>query len=681
MHLPWQCGTEVEVTMKRWSFLRVTCAAVVLIAGCLLLQAATAQDAHESLGPMDNPANKAPSPISEMMVSLRSGLKPELVGVHPRVYFTDRELAALRVKAHGPDEPMWQGVLRNLHALQAPPPAAPAQKRRAQNDVGLAIAEAAFAYKIEGKPEYLRVAKEYMDAAVSYKVWGYSYSKPNVDLAAGHLLYGMGVGYDLLYHDLTPAEREKYRAAIAYHGHLLYEFFRPKPGRSYAYSQNHTFIPIAGLAVAAYAVYGEVPEAAQWAALSRAIYQRVLQTYSKDGYYYEGYEYWIFATSWIVHYLDALQHATGEDLFDRPGLRQMYLYAAHGLLPGGQSVFDFGDVYDGAITRKKLGQDYARTHPDGHFETNYNLLYDLAAHFHDSKIQGVADWMKSLGQVNAEQWWTLAWHDDQLASTPMSQLQPWHYFPDHDVVFWRSDWGADATAIAFKCGPPEGHSTEELRRQYADWHLEEGHVHPDVNSFILYAHGHYLTGDSGYSGVPRTRDHNTLVMDGEGQGHEGQGHDAWAGMPYERLNQARIVHVELSADGFDVTGEGAGAYDAKTGLRSYLRQIQLVSAGVIEVRDSIRSEVPHIFTEYLHADGGLEPLGEGRFLLHGDGGQLHVLVQKPADAVFRIEPNIVMGPGKPGSVDKGELEQRGQRLAVSTALRERNAEFRWKLQY
>ena len=175
----------------------------------------------------------------------------------------------------------------------------PAEKRRAQNDVAFAIAEAAFAYKMEGDPKYLAAAKLYMDAAVSYDVWGYSFSKPNVDLAAGHLLYGMGVGYDLLYNDLTPAERERYRNKIAHQGHLLYEFFAPRPGRSWAYSQNHTFIPMAGLGVAAYAMYGEVPEAKQWAALARAIYSKVLETYSKDGYYYEGFEYWIFSTPWI----------------------------------------------------------------------------------------------------------------------------------------------------------------------------------------------------------------------------------------------------------------------------------------------------------------------------------------------------------------------------------------------
>jgi hypothetical protein len=58
-------------------------------------------------------------------------------------------------------------------------------------------------------------------------------------------------------------------------------------------------------------------------------------------------------------------------------------------------------------------------------------------------------------------------------------------------------------------------------------HLSPGHSHPDANSFILFSHGSYLTGDSGYAGVPMTEHHNTLLIDGKGQGNEGQGHDAW----------------------------------------------------------------------------------------------------------------------------------------------------------
>src|SRR5216683_5115755 len=456
----------------------------------------TAQDASEALGPKDNATRSASTPLLAEMKTLQSSVRPELAGVHPRVYFTGRELEALRAEAHGAQKVWWQQQLQHIRALQAPPPP-------------------------------------------------------------------------------PPAERDRYRSKIARQGHLLYEFFAPRPGRSWAYSQNHTFIPMAGLGVAAYAVYGEVPEAKQWAALARAIYSKVLETYSKDGYYYEGFEYWIFSTPWIIHYLDAQKHATGEDLFDQPGLRKTHLYAAHSLTPGGQMMFDFGDAFAGPITRAKSGEDYERSHPGGHFESNYNVLYDLAARYSDSEIQGVADWMRSMGHTGQEEWWTLAWRNPKLKSTPIEKMEPWHRFEDHDVVFWRSGWDANATAIAFKCGPPEGHSATDLIATMPDWHTEQGHVHPDVNSFILWAHGQYLTGDSEYAGVPLTIEHNTLLVDGHGQGHEGKGHDAWAGFPYEQMNKARITLAQLTSDGFELEGEGAAVYDSSLGLKRYLRRLTM----------------------------------------------------------------------------------------------------------
>ena len=658
--------------------------ATILVLATSLLAipcALRAQDANEALGPKDNAALNAPVPLVSEMKTLHSTVRPELAGIHPRVYFTSTELDHLRAEAHGPQYPWWQQQLAHLRALQGPPPPPPAETRRAQNDVAFAIAEAAFVYKIEGDPKYLTAAKTYMDAAVSYDVWGYSFSKPNVDLAAGHLLYGMGVAYDLLYNDLTPTERTRYRTKIAHQASLLYTFFAPRPGRSWAYSQNHTFIPMAGLGIAAYALYGEVPEAAQWAALSRAIYQRVLETYSTDGYYYEGFEYWIFATPWIIHYLDAHQHATGENLFNQPGLRRTHLYAAHSLLPGGQTMFDFGDVFDGAETRAKQGDDYVRSHPNGHFESNYNLLYDLATRFNDPEIQGVADWMRGMGHTGQEEWWTLAWRNPKLVSKSITQLSTSHHFTDHDVVFWRNSWSADATAFAFKCGPPEGHHTAELMTKLPDWHTEQGHAHPDVNSFILWAHGQYLTGDSGYAGVPKTIEHNTLLVDGQGQGHEGKGHDAWANFSYARINQTRITKAVLTSHGLDVIGEGAFAYDASLSLQRYTRHIKLDRAGHISIDDLIEADVPSTFSEILHSDTTVKKLTDRAFLFDVNGAVLTATLQSPKPTTSIIEPNIVMGPGRPGSVDKGSLETRGERLVVATPMPVKSTHFLWDLRF
>ena len=101
---------------------------------------------------------------------------------------------------------------------------------------------------------------------------------------------------------------------------------------------------------------GESKDAEKWAVLARAHHLRAGQLLSPDGYYYEGFEYWIFSAPWLVHFLDAWEHATGESLWDRDMFRNWKIYLAHTLLPDGQNVFDFGDIWEGALTRAKGGR-------------------------------------------------------------------------------------------------------------------------------------------------------------------------------------------------------------------------------------------------------------------------------------------------------------------------------------
>lgn len=615
-------------------------------------------------------------PLVQLMKSRKSSLRPELAGVHPRVYVTEKEIAELQQRAHTTHKELWQNALLNVRALQFDPPPAPAQKRREQNDVGIGIAEAAFIYKIEGDRKYLAAAKKYMDAAVTYDIWGYANNKPNVDLAAGHLLYGLGWGYDLLYHDLTAAERARYRDKLIKQARLLFDYFKPKPSKTYSYSQNHTFIPIAGLGVTAYALYGETPEAAEWAQLSRAIFDRVLATYSKDGYYYEGFEYWIFSTPWLVHYLDAHAHATGEDLYDQPGFRQMHKYVAHSLLPTGQYVFDFGDIFEGPLTRAGQGDEYPRTHPGGHFHTNYNLLYRLAQRFQNGEAAGVAAWLKSLGQVNAEDFWSLVWFDPGLPPLPIERQATVHYFPDHDVFYWRSDWTRSATAFAFKCGPPEGHHTLAELNQFPDWRLSSGHAHPDANSFIIFARGQYLTGDTGYAGVPMTEHHNTLLFNGKGQAKEGAGHDAFDGVPYERLDRIRL-EAQLQNNRVVLRGDATAAYDSALGVKKFVRVFQYSPREGFTVTDEVETGQPAVITSLVHADRAIEKAGENNFVITAGEVKLRVQYEvrigsgsDPAETngiKAHIETNVLTAPGPPGAVDKGDRQERGQKLVLTTS--------------
>ena len=103
---------------------------------------------------------KGEHPLIELMRTRRSALRTELMGVHPRVYVTDKELAELRVRARTSHRELWQRAISHVRALAADPPPPPAEQRRQQNDVGIAIAEAAFVYKIEGDQKYLDAATE-----------------------------------------------------------------------------------------------------------------------------------------------------------------------------------------------------------------------------------------------------------------------------------------------------------------------------------------------------------------------------------------------------------------------------------------------------------------------------------------------------------------------------------------
>jgi hypothetical protein len=615
---------------------------------------------------------KGEHPLIELMRTRKSALRPELLGTHPRVYITNIELDNLRQRARGSHRELWQRAISHVRALDADPPPPPAEKRRQQNEVGIAIAEAAFIYKIEGDKKYLDAARKYMDAAVSYDIWGYATNKPNVDLAAGHLLYGLAWGYDLLYHDLTERERTRYREKLIKQARLMADYFKPKPGKTFAYSQNHTFIPITGLGVAAYALYDETSEAPAWASQTRAIYDRVLATYSEDGYYYEGFEYWIFSTPWLVHYLDAHAHATGEDLYDSPGFRLMHQYVAHSMLPGGNYVFDFGDIFEGPLTRAGTGEDYPRTHPQGHFYTNYNLLYRLAQRFQNGEAQGVAAWQKSLGQVNAEDFWSLVWYDAKLKPLPIERQPTWHYFPYHDVFYWRSDWSKDATAFAFKCGPPEGHHAESLLQRFPDWRLSSGHAHPDANRFIIFARGEYLTGDTGYAGLPMTEHHNTLLINGKGQAKEGDGHDVFAEVPYDSLNRIRISDVKVEENQVVVRGDATAAYGSELGLKKFVREVVYKPGAGFTISDVVETTSPAVLTFLLHADDRIGNESGNRFSIKA--GRVKLLIDPELEPKGQIqstiqaiiETNTLTAPGPPGAVDKGERQERGQKLLLST---------------
>ena len=87
------------------------------------------------------------------------------------------------------------------------------------------------------------------------------------------------------------------------------------------------------------------------------------------------------------------------------------------------------------------------------------------------------------------------------------------------------------------------------------------------------------------------------------------------------------------------------------------------------IDDSVETAAPHMFTVLIHFDGPSPPMG------------LKYEVREPIDAVLRLEPNDVTAAGLPGSTDKGRIERRGSRLAISTMNRATKAKFEVVLEW
>jgi hypothetical protein len=290
-------------------------------------------------------------------------------------------------------------------------------------------------------------------------------------------------------------------------------------------------------------------------------------------------------------------------------------------------------------------------------------MYRVASRLRDPEAQAVAARYASFGHSNLEEYWTLLWRDPGLQPSPIDALPLRHHFEDSGVVYVRTSWGPDATAFAFKAGPPEGHRVARLLPQAPEWQLSSGHAHPDAGSFIVWTRGHYLVGDTGYAGVPSSRDHNTLTFGGIGQGAEGE-HDVWAGAPYERLDGTRIREASLSGPDVRIVAEIGPAYPSTLGITRVTRTFSFDGARTIRVRDEVESTQPQPVEWRLHAD---QPFTgpEARPATSAGGVALEAELVDAAGARTTTGPAWLQTPGRPGSIEQGAREQRGFELVWS----------------
>lgn len=530
---------------------------------------------------------------------------------------------------------------------------------------------AALFYRLTGEPHYRKQVEQgwpLVRNLIEHPI--HLNTPPNAnDLDAGWSMRWIALTYDWLRQtDWPDAGLAELRTAIQVQAGGIYREFRA--GRVFAYDQNHGYIPAIGLAMCGFALYGEAPEAPAWAGFSHAYLRRTLAVLGGDGFYYEGPSYYDYAFQGLALYGAMLRRVTGENVMDSPTFRNLEFFVAHCTLPGGAFVFDFGD-WGPRKGQPGYGVSW-HTFPT-HLSTL--PLWIAAADAEPSATRtAVLRWLPPPSRPNAT---PFAYDGSQftllyLAGRPLpvnsvppsaAALPLFHYFPNHDALFWRSSWSdPQATAAYFQAGPPLGHAAAALARRFQDWRSNAGHVHPDSANFLIWTRGRFVAGDTGYTAVKWTRDHNTLLFDGQGQVNDGRYH-SYRGIDAERLDRIRLENVWATPDVMAATAVFADAYAASLRLTSLRRHLILVAGKWGLIQDEAQSSEPHAVTWSWHTDVAPEPVAPA--LWHVQNGPAGAtLADLTPGSRARVQPAWI--DAYTGVPDHGEQLQRGFQFTLTT---------------
>ncbi|MEX0885624.1 MAG: DUF4962 domain-containing protein [Phycisphaeraceae bacterium] len=585
--------------------------------------------------------------FAEQLATTRVELEHAYAGQRPRLLFDAGDVEALRDKAAAHPQ-LWDRVLRSSRGLGDAPPADDAIRDGTHYWRIERVQAGALAHVVTGEQRHLDAAARWMVAHAGVDTWGTGY-RPNVDLEASWYLYHIAIAYDLLHGRLDGADQRAVRDGLIAHARAIHDSFEPDPDTRWRFDQNHTYIPATALAAAALALIGETPEAEAWLNRAYAMMRRARYALGEDGYYYEGTGYWSYALHWHVRYAELIARATGEPGMTLPILQNNDLFARHMSLPGVPNFFDVGDT--GRWTDR----------PDALNPTNHAMLWAIASHLEHPRAQAVGDWLAQRHPETVYHAAAFLWYDPDVEPAVLDELPPYHHFEDHGIVAWRSGWGDDASVYLFRVGPSQGHAAAQKLDEMRDWTMNAGHVHPDIGAFWMYARGEYLVSDTGYVTEKHARDHNTLLVSGQGQGVDGS---YWyeRGWPYERFNQARIERVHLEEAYGYVRGSFASVYPDELGELDLHRTLVMTHDWLLVI-DELTAERPQTLTWLAHSVGAFSDRGAGHVLVLGDA-QLGIvqLDDTPMDAL--IEPAVVMAGTAPG---RGEPTQRGHRMRRTTA--------------
>lgn len=336
------------------------------------------------------------------------------------------------------------------------------------------------AYRVFGDKRYFQRAKAELLQLAELPDWC-----PTHFLDVGEATLAAAVGYDWLYHDLTPAERETVTQAIIKNGIKPSLDAKESNENKNWLNGNFNWNPVCngGLLVGALAIYEKEPQ------LARQIVERSIKylpyhgaVYAPDGTYAEGTAYWSYGTTFQVVIIEALRSVFGSsfNLETFPGFLKTTNFITQIVGPTGYE-YPFSDAgHDGAqLSAKPLAERYTSepimlwfAKENGSRIIARDEINSLAMAKNSVTNDTVAKNQKSHSRHFA---FEVLWWEPKLTPMDKNSFLPLHWTADGHMplAVIRSAWNDPlASYIAIKGGTPNN-----------------SHGHMDAGSFILEANG------------------------------------------------------------------------------------------------------------------------------------------------------------------------------------------------
>jgi hypothetical protein len=519
---------------------------------------------------------------------------PSRVPDHPRLILTDSDVSRLKKLVDtDPLAEQWYRTLRQradaLTRRDADTNADIPMLRLARERM-LHIPTLALVYRISGERKYAEQGIDLMIASARMTAW-------NADefLATAEMTAAVGIGYDWLYHAMSPPQRDAVRQGLVRNGlRAGLKAYKDDDGWTRV-QHNWNLVCNGGMIVGALAVLDEEPQTAQ-ALLgeARRSIRDGLAAFAPDGGWEEGPSYWTYATRYTALALASLQTALGTDwsLRKAPGLGAIGLFRIYAAGPT-DLAFNFGD------SSAAVGNSAAL----GWFAQTYN------------RPEYAAFEQKEIGRdVGA---FDLVWYRGAVDEKTIARLPLDAVFNGVGVVSMRSAWNdPNALYIAAKGGSNQAH-----------------HGHLDQGSFVLDALGERWAIDMGsdnyelkdYFGSKRgqyyrvmTRGHNTITIDNHNQDTR-RSAEVIAFEPGERSSRALIDMSRLYDDDASHVERGIEMIDRK----QVLIQDEVELKGKAELRWN------------MHTNAEVRISG-GTATLRQNGKTMTAKILSPAGATFDV---------------------------------------------